>query len=96
MIWQWKTQNLGFQISCYRGQNEAEGKMLLLIYFSERSCGCPTGVAQGASSHKVKGPWFDFQSGHMPRLQVWPVDEAHARGNQSMFLSLFLPPFLYK
>ena len=30
---------------------------------------------------------FDFQSGHMPRLQVQTLVGAHMAGNQLMFLS---------
>ena len=47
-----------------------------------------------ASSHKLKGPGFDSQSGRMPGLQVQSPVRAHAvpgwkctMGNQSMFLS---------
>ena len=63
---------------------------------------CPgrCGSVGWASSCKPKGRGFDSLSGHMPGLRVWSLVGAHARGNQSMFLShidssfpLFLPPF---
>ena len=38
-------------------------------------------------SCKPKGHQFDSWSGHMPGLWVWSLVRAHARGNQSMFLS---------
>ena len=43
-------------------------------------------------SHKVRGRRFNSWSGHMPGLQVRFPDGTHTRGNQSMFLLLFLPP----
>ena len=50
-------------------------------------------VAQlaGMLSCTVKGCGFDSWSKHMPRLQLGPRAGARTRGNQSMFLSLFLP-----
>ena len=42
-----------------------------------------TGVAQlaGVLSHKQKGCWFDFRSGHIPRLQVRSLIGAHTGSN---------------
>ena len=34
-----------------------------------------------ASSHKVKGRWFDCRSGQMPGLQILSPVRAHKRGN---------------
>ena len=39
-----------------------------------------TGSVGWASSCKAKGHWFDFPSGHMPRLRVWSPIGAHTRG----------------
>ena len=41
----------------------------------------------GASSHKPKGHEFDSHSGHIPRLQVWPLVGVCERGSPLMFLS---------
>ena len=53
------------------------------------------------SSHKVKGHWFSFWSGHMLRLRVLSVDGRVQEGmcttgNQSMFLSHSLPSSVSK
>ena len=35
----------------------------------------------GASSSKLKGHRLDFQSGHIPRFQVWSIVREQVRGN---------------
>ena len=43
---------------------------------------------------KLESGGFDSYLGHMPVFQVQTPVRAHLRGNQSKFLSLFLPPSL--
>ena len=55
-------------------------------------------VAQlvGALSHKLKGLKVHSQSGHIPRLLVWSLVEACARGNWRIFIfhiDVSFPPF---
>ena len=45
----------------------------------------------GTSSCGLKGHGFNSQSGHVPRVWVWFLVVAHAKGNRLMFLSLSLP-----
>lgn len=43
----------------------------------------------GALSCTPEGWGLDFQSGHIPRLQIWSKFGAHMVGNWSVFLALF-------
>ena len=54
----------------------------------KKGLGALASVAQlvGTLSHKPKGCGFNSWSGHMPELWVQPRVQAHARGNQLMFL----------